>query len=99
MILNFRNRGLGMAIVRDEPSKNILAILGKQDLLLFVMRMFSVEDRERILEESVESFKIMRSLDSIIYLKQTDTLFTALDLIKRKNVKITSCRSFPFSTV
>lgn len=92
MISAFRDNGLGLAVVRDDSSKNILAVLSKQDLMVFIMRMFSVQDREKILEEPVNTFKIMRSKESVISLKESDSLFHALVTLKKTNVSLTRSR-------
>lgn len=86
---------MGHAVIRDENTKNILSIQNKQDLLLFIIRVFSNMDSLKLLDAEIQKLKISRAFESIHLIYEEDPLYKALLLFKTEKVKSlkNSCRS------
>lgn len=84
-------------MVRDEVSKNILSVLNKRDLLLFIMRLFSAHDSDGLLQTEIQHLKIARPVESIKFIFEDQPLMEGLLLFKTEKVGVTSCPFCPSS--
>ena len=87
----FRRKCIGHCVVRDDITKNILAIINKQSLLLFIIRLFSNTDSQNLLDMEIQKLKIARPLESIKFLYELDSMYKGILMFKSNQVDVTSC--------
>lgn len=88
----FKVKKFGHIIIRDENSKNILAIFNRNDLLLFILRNFYPIDKDNILKTPIKEFKISRKFECIFCVNEDEQLINVLKYLKEKKVNLISCQ-------
>jgi hypothetical protein len=87
----FRRKTIGHSVIRNETSKDILAIINKTDLLLFILRIYGNLDSVNLLSTEIQKLKIARPFESIKMVFMDQTLYECLFTLKKEKVKFISC--------
>ena len=90
----FKQKRIGHVIVREDNTKNILSILNRNDLFLFILRNYYPIDKEGILKTPIKEFNIARKFECIYVMKHSDLLISLFKKLKSKQVNIISYQQF-----